>query len=326
MARTLQHAVVVVTGASSGIGRATAVALADRGATVVLTARRQAALDDVVAECERAGGRALARAADVNDAAALEKIAAEAVSAFGRLDAWVNNAGVNLYGRFEELPLDQWHQVVKTNLFGTAHGARAAIPWFRQQGRGVLVNVSSVLGKVASPYQSAYVASKFAVRGLSESLRQELHDVPDVHVVTVLPGAIDTPLFQHAGNHMRRAVKAPRPTIAVDRAAQAIVAAISRPRREVVVGGSTRFGLLGNRLAPGATERSAAKQMAGEQFADDPELPTVGNVFEPLPEGTDASGGWKQPSRGRRRRLPLAVAITAGAAALGALVRSRSRD
>jgi len=320
----LKHSVVVITGASSGIGRATAVALANKGATVVVTARRKEALEDVVARCEQAGGRAVAMPADVNDAGALEAIAAETVGMFGRLDAWVNNAAVNLYGRFEELPLDEWRQVVKTNLFGTAHGARAAIPWFREQGQGVLVNVASVLSKIASPYQSAYVASKFAVRGLSDSLRQELEDAPGIQVVTVLPGAIDTPLFQHAGNYSGKQVKAPRPTIDVDRVAQAIAGAITRPRREIVVGGSTRLGLLNDRLAPGWTERGAAKQMAAEQFTDEPAAPTAGNVLEPVPEGTGATGGWKRRSRTRGRRLGLAAAAAA-AAALGALARSRSR-
>lgn len=132
----------------------------------------------------------LARTADVTDADAVERIASDTVAEHGRIDAWVNNAAVNQYGRFEELPLDEWRRVVETNLFGYVHGARAAIPYFREQGEGVLVNVASVIAKVPSPLQSAYVASKFGIKGLSDALRQELQDAPGIAVSTVLPGPI----------------------------------------------------------------------------------------------------------------------------------------
>jgi NAD(P)-dependent dehydrogenase (short-subunit alcohol dehydrogenase family) len=319
MGRKHKDRIVVVTGASSGIGRATALQLAAGGATVVVNARGKEALESVVADCEQAGGRAVAMAGDVADSRGMEAIAAETVGNFGRLDAWVNNAAVNLFGRFEELPLDEFHRVAETNFFGTVHGARAAIPWFREQGHGVLVNVASVLSKVGSPFQSAYAASKFAIRGLSESLRQELEDVPDISVVTVLPGAIDTPLFSHAGNYMGRQVVAPRPTIDVERVADGITAAIARPRREVVIGGSTRLDLLTSRLAPGLTEKASARLMASEQFSDEPAAPTSGNVFEPVPYGTGTEGGWRAE---RRWSWKLGLALGA-AVATGAVLRNR---
>jgi short-subunit dehydrogenase len=315
-------AVVVITGASSGIGRATAKALARAGAHVVLVARRREPLESLAAECRAAGVQAMVCPADVTDAEALERIAAEAMATYGRLDAWVNNAAVNQYGRFEEVPLEEWRRVVEVNLLGAAHGARAAIPWLREQGGGVLINVASVLSKIASPYQSAYVASKFAVRGLSESLRQELDDAPGIEVVTILPGSIDTPLFQHAANHTGRKARAPRPTIDAARVAAAIVQAIAKPQREVVVGASTRMGLVNDRIAPGLTERAAAHSMATEQFTDEPAPPTSGNLFEPLDEGAEVSGGWK-PSRDGLPWKALGLAA-AGAAALGAVARSRS--
>lgn len=316
----MRDRVVVVTGASSGIGRATARAFASRGATVVVTARRAEPLTELVAECEQERGRAVAMPADVTDAAAMERIAAEAVGTFGRLDVWVNNAGVNQLGPFETVPLDEWRRVVETNLFGTAHGARAALPWMREQGSGVLVNVASVLSKIASPYQSAYVASKFAVRGLSDAIRQELGDVPNISVCTILPGAVDTPFYQHAGNYMGRTARAPRPTIAATRVADAIVTAATRPRREIVVGASTRGGLVNDRVAPGLTERAAAAQISSELFGDEPADAGPGNVMEPVAEGTAASGGWKDGGDGRRRTL-VAAAVVGGAAA--ALLRSR---
>jgi short-subunit dehydrogenase len=321
--KRFRDSVVVVTGASSGIGRATALAFAKRGATVVVNARRPQPLDELVAACEQAGGRALAMPADVTDADAVDRVASDTVGQFGRVDVWVNNAAVNQYGRFEEVPLDEWRRVVEINLFGMAHGSRAVLPWMREQGEGVLINVSSVLGKVAAPYQSAYVASKFAIRGLSDAIRQEVADAPGIAVCTVLPGAIDTPLFQRAGNYMGRRVTAPRPTIAADRVADAILTVARHPRREIVVGASTRMGLVNARIAPGLTERAAAAAMATEQFGDEYAAPTPGAVLEPIPLDGDVSGGWQTGRDGRAWKAGAATLV--GAAAIGAAVRSRRK-
>src|SRR5919202_1400813 len=173
MPRELSQSVVVVTGASSGIGRATALAFARAGASVVLTARRVAPLQAAAAECERLGSGALAVPADVRDAAALERVAAEAQARFRGLDVWVNNAGVTLLGRFEDAPGDLWREVLETNFFGAVNGARVALPHLRRRGGGTLINVGSVNSRVGAPYASAYVASKFAIRGFAECQRDE---------------------------------------------------------------------------------------------------------------------------------------------------------
>jgi short-subunit dehydrogenase len=325
MTRKVKDRVVVVTGASSGIGRATALALADSGAHVALIARRKEPLDTLAAKCRARGIQARVFPADVTDAEEMDHIAAEVAGTFGRLDAWVNNAAVIQYGRFEEVPLDEWRRVIEVNLYGTANGARAAIPWMRDQGSGVLVNVASVLGKIASPFQSAYVASKFAIRGLSDSIRQELSDAPGIEVVTVLPGAIDTPLFQHGANHMGLKARAPDPTIDAHRVAAAIVSGIAKPRREIVVGASTKLGLANDRLAPGLTEKAAAKQMASEQFADEPVEPTSGNLFAPMAEGDDISGGWRREGKTPAMKA-VGVAALVGAAAVGIAARARSDE
>jgi short-subunit dehydrogenase len=295
--KKLQDATVVVTGAASGIGRAAVHSLAGAGATVVAVARREHALNELAEACAATKGEVHPMPADVTDLERVEEVARETVGRFGRLDAWVNNAGVNQYGPFEEVPFDEWRRVLEVNLLGQAHGARAAIRYFREQGEGVLVNVTSVLSKVASPLQSAYVAGKFGARGLSDALRQELLDVSDIHVCNVMPGPIDTPFFQHAANHTGRRIKAPEPTVDATRVAAAIARVIVAPEDEVGVGLNTRLGLVGNRVAPRVTDRVAAPMMTAAHLDDDEVVTrTAGTLFEPRQEG-DEGGQWRMEAR-----------------------------
>jgi len=316
MARDLHNSVVVVTGASSGIGRATALAFAQAGARVVLAARREDALHEAAAECRRYGSNALAVPTDVRDRAAVERLADQARATFGGVDVWVNNAGVTLLGRFEDAPEDLWREVLEINFFGTVNGARAALPLLRDRG-GTLINVGSVNSRVGAPYASAYVASKFAVRGFAECLRDELRG-EGVDVCTVMPASIDTPLFQHAANFAGRPVKPLWPVIRPERVAATIVRCAKRPRREVVVGLSGRQLIALHDLALPVFERVMSRNVDREHFQQRPAGPSPGNLREPDPDWTGVTGGWKAgdaspkgsgPARSAMRSAALATRL-----------------
>ncbi len=318
----IENSVIVVTGASSGIGRATAVELARRGAKLVLVGRREHALAEVAREC--GGEGVLVAPADVSDAAAVERVAERAVAEFGRIDGWVNNAAVTMFGRLVDVPLDDVRRLLDVNIMGQVHGARAALPRMIAQGSGVLVNVSSILGVIAQPYGSAYTMSKFAVRGLTFSLRQELRltGVKGVHVTTVLPAAIDTPVYASAANHTGRRISPPPPVYRAERVAATIVAQLRHPRREVVSGGLLgRLFVLQHKVAPQLTERMLGREVDLTLTRSEPPVPaTSGILHEPAPGPSPVDGGWHGLRRERVRTAALvlaAVGVTAGATARG---------
>jgi short-subunit dehydrogenase len=296
VARNIANSIAVITGASTGIGRATALKFAQQGATVVVSGRREQVLQRLADHCEKLSGRALAIPADVTDQEAIKSLARRAIDTFDRIDVWVNNAAVTLFARIEEAPYEAYRKVIETNLFGYIHGARAVLPYFRKQGSGTLINVSSVVGKLGSPFVSAYTTSKFGIVGLSESLRMELQDAPDIHVCTVLPASIDTPLFQHAANFMGRAVKPLEPIYSADQVANAIVDLARRPRREIMVGNAGRIQALMHAIVPGLIERIYAKQVEKNHFQDKPAPESPGNLFNPMEEYESVSGGWRKES------------------------------
>lgn len=293
MVKVTEGTVAVITGASSGIGRATALLFASRGASVALASRRARPLEDLARQCEQVGGKAIAVPTDVADEAAVARLAEHAVEAFGGIDVWVNNAAVACFATVEETPTDVFRRLLDVNVMGTVFGVKAAIPIMRARGGGVIINVASILGKATVPYLGAYNASKFAVVGLSETLRMELKDA-NVAVTTVMPPATDTNFYLHAANYTGHAVRPPSPVYEPETIAEAILACAERPRREVAVGATPKLQRFLHALFPALYERTSKPYGDEMLFLDAPAPPTPGSVLEPMAAGTTVHGGWKE--------------------------------
>jgi len=305
----------VITGASRGIGRATAVRFAERRASVVLAARSREALLEVAAECEGRGGRALAVPTDVAGWESVEELAHRAVERFGGIDVWVNNAVLAAVGRLEEVPPEANRRVVEANLLGYVHGAQAALPRFREQGSGVLINMSSGFGLVGAPYAGAYTATKFAQRGLAQALRGELRG-SGVHVCTIMPGGVDTPAYRLAANYSGRAAGPKGVLASPEKIARVVVRCAERPRPEVVVGGSVRGLRLAHAVAPLAVERAVARTIERGFLREEPEDPSPGNLHEPASRWSGTDGGYNREARGRAAHTAR-YAAAAGASVFG---------
>jgi short-subunit dehydrogenase len=316
----IKNAVVVITGASSGIGRATALAFAKKGARLVVAARRAEALAHVVKECEARGGEAMAVPVDVSEYTATRELARRATERFGRIDIWVNAAAVSLFSEFRETPLEDFRRVLDVNIMGYVNGARAALPYMSEQGKGLLVNISSITSFAPQPYATAYVMSKAAVTAFSASLRQELRLTGSrkIKVCTVMPAAIDTPLFQHAANYTGRKVQALPPVYTPERVARTIVRMARHPRPEVIVGPAGRAMRFQSRVNPRLNERVTARHVDRTHLSRKETCPpTVGNIYTSVPGTGSIGGGWHGKRGTAVRRL--ATATAAGATAAGVI-------
>ncbi len=288
---------VVITGASSGFGKGAARKFAEAGASLVLAARRDELLNDLVQECEARGVRAVAVPTDVAHQDQVEQLANAALTAFGAIDIWVNNAGAAAIGRFDEVPLADHVRVIETDLLGTLYGSYFAMRQFRKQGAGTLINVASLNGKIPSPYFSSYAAAKHGVVGLGTSLRQELQQdkIDTIRVCTIMPTTFDTPFFEHAARYTgKESVPVSSPYDPKD-VVDTIVQVAANPQDEVIVGTSAHFINVAHHLFPGLIESIVARQAHKTEIEKAPPgKESSGSLHEPMATGTDVRGGWKK--------------------------------
>ncbi|PSB09038.1 short-chain dehydrogenase [filamentous cyanobacterium CCP1] len=252
--KPIAQQVVVVFGASSGIGRITALEFAKRGAKLIVSARNLDGLTTLLAEIQDLGGEAIAVPADASIFEQVKAVADKAVEEFGRLDTWIHAAAVNLYATFEQTQPDEFKRVMDINAMGQVYGAMAALPYLKQQG-GALIHISSVEARRALPYHSAYAAAKHAIDGFLEVLRVELkHEKTPVSVTNIMPASINTPLFNKARSKIGVKPQGLPPIYKPEAVAEAILYAAEHPTRELVVGGAGQAIQWMERLSPSLTD------------------------------------------------------------------------
>ena len=275
----LRHQVIVVTGASSGIGLATARMAAQAGARVVLVSRNAAALARIVGAIRARGGEAIDVAGDVGSEADVAAVASEARAAYGTLDTWVNNAGVDIWGRLDEVSLEDARRLFDTNFWGLVHGSRAALSMMREKG-GAIINVGSIAGDRAYPLQGMYCASKHAVKAFTEALRMEIEaDAIPVSVTLVKPASIGTPIVEHARNYMDREPRLPSPLYQPEEVAHVILHAAAHPIRDVYVGAAGRILVALANQAPRLFDVVGDRVLFSAQQRDEPKGDRTDNLY-----------------------------------------------
>lgn len=326
MAKPINEQVIVITGASSGIGREAALQFADRGASIVIAARNAEALEDVARQIRERGGQAAAVVTDVAQWEQVARLASEAATRFGRIDTWVNNAGISEYATFEDIPIRDMERIIQVNLLGTMYGVKAALPVLKRQGTGTIINVGSGLGVRSIPLQGTYCTSKAGIKGFTEGLRMELaRDYPGIHTTLVLPAAINTPFYDSARSRMGVRPKAMPPIYAAGAVAEAIVFAAEHPRRDVYIGSASKLLAVVESIVPALTDRIMTRTLYKmQQKWDEPGDNVPDNMDAPVSGVGKVAGSYTDQSRPvstytalfglHPSRAPLLGALALGAA------------
>jgi short-subunit dehydrogenase len=292
--KPLDQQVIVITGASSGIGLATVEAAAKQGARLVLAARSGQALQEICQKINDAGGQAVYVIADVGKREQVEHVAEVALQKFGRIDTWINDAGGSIYGRLDEVSDEDNRRLFDTNFWGVVYGSLVALPHLKTNG-GALINVGSEVSEAVVPLQGMYSASKHAVKGFTDALRVEIEEIDKapVSITLIQPTAVNTPFPQHARNYMDQEPKLPTPQIDPKDVAEAILKAAVKPERSVKVGTMAVLNTATAKLAPGLGDKMAAKQADRQQYDQPPVNPEgalhqaggTGHIYGPGPKG-----------------------------------------
>jgi NAD(P)-dependent dehydrogenase (short-subunit alcohol dehydrogenase family) len=323
--------VVALMGASSGIGRESALRFAGRGAKVVVSARGEEGLDSLVQEIRDEGGEAIAVPADTSEFEQVKAVADRAVEEYGRLDTWVHLAGVGLFATFEQTTPEEFARVIDVNLMGQVYGAMAALPHLKREGRGALIHVSSVEAKRSFPFHSAYGASKHGIDGFVEALRVELkHEEWPISVTQVLPGTINTPFFDKGRSKVGvKAVGIP-PIYEPETVANIILHAAENPARDLVSGGAAQVLILNQRLSPRMLDAILATRAGFDpQKTDEPRSGNdPDNLYAPIRGHDTTRNGFRALSRSLYNWLEMHPVVRRGAAAgtaLGLMAALRRR-
>lgn len=327
--KPLDQQVIVITGASSGIGLATAYAAAKEGAKLVLAARSEADLDRITQQINSKGGEAIFVVADVGKKEDVEKIAAAAKTYYGGFDTWVNDAGVSIYGRLEEVSDEDNRRLFDTNFWGVVYGSLIAARELKQRG-GAIINIGSELSDLAIQIQGMYSASKHAVKGFTDALRIELEEAEEPIAVTLIkPAGINTPYTEHAKNYTGKLATLPPPVYEPEEVAYAILKACEKPYRDIMVGGAAKVMSTMNKVVPSAMDFLTEKLMADQQLKDGPARDGRDGLHHAAGGGRvhgNYEGHTMKSFYTRARLNPVLTGVLAVAAAAGAAFLLSSSD